>query len=122
MPKPAAQLRELEVEGTHWPPGKRLSGTILNNGRNIAATIKVLGYPARDSLRVWIHKLHPELHTRVVGRSDGLARPPAKKQAAVIALRTRQESPTPWHENWAQTGRLCTTGKFSYSSLRHSHP
>lgn len=23
-------------------------------------------YPARDSLRAWIHKLHPELHTRVL--------------------------------------------------------
>jgi putative transposase len=32
------------------------------------------------------------LDTRVVGRSDGLARPPAVKQAAVIALCTRQES------------------------------
>lgn len=35
--------------------------------------------------------LNPEPHRRVVGRSGG-ARPPAMKQAAVIALRTRQAS------------------------------
>lgn len=64
----------------------------LEYGRNIAATIKALGYPARDSLRAWIYEMHPELHTRVVSRSDGLARPPAVKQAAVIALCTRKES------------------------------
>ncbi|PKH14618.1 transposase [Pseudomonas sp. 43NM1] len=67
-------------------------GYYLEHGRSIAATIKALGYPARDSLRAWIYELHPELHMRVVGRSDGLARPPAMKQAAVIALCTRQES------------------------------
>src|SRR5450830_1103140 len=67
-------------------------GHYLEYGRSIAATIKALGYPARDSLRAWIYEIHPELHTRVVGRSDGLARPPAVKQAAVIALCTRKES------------------------------
>lgn len=64
----------------------------LEHGRCISATIKTLGYPARDSLRAWIHELHPELHTRVISRSDGLARPPEMKHAAVIALCTRQES------------------------------
>ncbi len=63
----------------------------LAHGRCIAATIKALGYPARDSLRAWIHELHPEL-PRVVGRSESLTRPPAMRQAAVIALCTRQES------------------------------
>ncbi|MDY7564590.1 IS3 family transposase [Pseudomonas sp. RTC3] len=61
-------------------------------GKHTGATIRQLGYPARDSLRAWIHQLHPELHTRVIGRSDGLAWPPAMKQAGVIALCTRQES------------------------------
>lgn len=64
----------------------------LDHGSCIAFTIKALGYPARDSLRSWIHELHPELHLRVVGRSNGIARSPAMKQAAVIALCTRQES------------------------------
>ena len=64
----------------------------LDHGRCIASTIKAEGYPARDSLRAWIHELPPELHTRLVGRSDGPAIPPAMKQAAVIALCMRQES------------------------------
>ena len=64
----------------------------LDHGSCIAFTIRALDYPARDSLRSWIHESHPELHIRVVGRSNGIARPPAMKQAAVIALCTRQES------------------------------
>ena len=36
----------------------------LEQGRCIAFTIKTLGYPARDSLRSWIHERHPELHMR----------------------------------------------------------
>ncbi|OOL34700.1 transposase [Pseudomonas sp. FSL W5-0299] len=54
-------------------------GYYLDHGRCIASTIKALGYPAQDSLCAWIHELPPELHTRVVGRSDGLARLPAMK-------------------------------------------
>lgn len=64
----------------------------LEHGRSIAATVTALGHPTRDSLRAWTYKLFPELHTRVVSRSGGLAHPPAMKQAAVIALCTRQES------------------------------
>lgn len=62
------------------------------HGRCIALTIKALGYPGRDSLRAWIREFHPELHTRVVSRSTGSARPPAMKKAAVIALCMRQDS------------------------------
>ena len=58
----------------------------LDHGRSIAFTIRELGYPVRESLRSWIHELHPELHVRIVGRSHGIAGPPAMKQAAVIAL------------------------------------
>ena len=64
----------------------------LDHGRCIAWTIKALGYPSRDLLRAWIRESHPELHRRLVGRSDSHARSPAMKQAAVIALCTRQES------------------------------
>ena len=61
----------------------------LDQGRCIAWTIKALGYPSRDLLRAWIRESHPELHRRLVGRSDSHARSPAMKQAAVIALCTR---------------------------------
>ena len=39
-------------------------GHFFDHGRCIAFTIKALGYPARKSLRSWIHELHPELHIR----------------------------------------------------------
>ena len=64
----------------------------LDHGRCIAWTIKALGYPSRDLLRAWIRESHPELRGRLMGRSDSHARSPAMKQAAVIALCTRQES------------------------------
>lgn len=80
--KPKYSQEQKEVAVRHY----------LDHGGCIAFTIRALGYPGRDSLRSWIHESHPELHIRVVGRSNGTARPPAMKQAAVIALCTRQES------------------------------
>jgi putative transposase len=77
-PKFSQAQKELAVE--HY----------LEHGRCIAATIRALGYPGRDSLAGWIQELHPEPRTRVVGRSE--ARAPALKQAAVIALCSRQGS------------------------------
>jgi transposase InsO family protein/transposase-like protein len=62
----------------------------LEHGRCISATIKALGYPGRVSLHAWIQELRPEEHTRVVGRSESAS--PGLKQAAVIALCTRQKS------------------------------
>jgi putative transposase len=77
-PKYSQAQRELAVE--HY----------LEHGRCVSATIKELGYPGRGSLPAWVQELHPETRTRVVGRSQGLT--PALKQAAVIALCTRQGS------------------------------
>ncbi len=62
----------------------------LEHGRSIAWTIKALGYPSRVLLRVWIGEVHPEARTRLVGRARDRAR--VDKQAAVIALCTRQGS------------------------------
>jgi putative transposase len=62
------------------------------HGRCIAATIKTLGYPSRDSLRAWIQAVRPRLCSPDVARPDTSARSPGLKQAAVIALCTRQES------------------------------
>src|ERR1700733_4466843 len=41
----------------------------LEHGRCIAATIRALGYPGRDSLTRWIQELCPQPKTRVVGKS-----------------------------------------------------
>jgi len=60
----------------------------LEHGRCVAATIKALGYPGRVSLHAWIQELRPEEQARVVGRSEAAS--PAIKQAAVIALCTRE--------------------------------
>ena len=64
----------------------------LAHGRCIAATIKALGYPSRDSLRAWILAVHPQLCSPGAARPDTSPRPLDLKQAAVIALCTRQES------------------------------
>ena len=64
----------------------------LAHGRCVAATTKTLGYPSRDSLRAWIQAVHPQLCSPGVVRPDTSPRPPELKQAAVIALCTRQES------------------------------
>ena len=62
----------------------------LDHGRCIAATIKSLGYPSRDSLSAWIEELYPRRLARVVGRTPELA--PEAKQSAVIALCMRPTS------------------------------
>lgn len=41
----------------------------LENGRCIAATIRVLGYPCRQLLVVWVQAWRPETRPRLVGRS-----------------------------------------------------
>jgi transposase InsO family protein/transposase-like protein len=62
----------------------------LENGRCLAATIGILGYPSTTLLSAWVRELHPQAVTRVVGPFPQLA--PAMKQAAVIALCMRQAS------------------------------
>jgi len=76
LPKYSQAQKQLAVE--HY----------LEHGRCTSATIKALGYPGRGSLPAWVQEQHPEIRPRVVGRSQGLT--PALKQAAVIALCTRQ--------------------------------
>jgi hypothetical protein len=62
----------------------------LDHGRCIDFTRKALGYPCRSLLRSWIDERHPELRRRSVGRNRTVPSPLATKQAAVIALCTRQ--------------------------------
>jgi transposase InsO family protein/transposase-like protein len=62
----------------------------LTHGRCLAVTTRALGYPSTTVLRAWLHELHPEARTRVVGRSG--ERASVDKQTAVIALCMRQGS------------------------------
>lgn len=81
-PKPKYSQEQKEVAVRHY----------LEHGRCIAATIRAQGYPGRASLVAWIEELHPQSRMRVVGKAERAPRPPALKQAAVIALCTRQGS------------------------------
>ena len=81
-PKPKYSQEQKEAAVRHY----------FDHGRCIAGTMKALGYPCRASLTAWIQELHPESRVRVVGSAERAPRPPALKQAAVIALCTRQGS------------------------------
>ena len=47
----------------------------LNHGRCLAATLKALGYPCRETLATWIDELRPETGIRVVGKAGGVMWP-----------------------------------------------
>ena len=64
----------------------------LDHGRCLAATLKALGYPSRETLAAWVDELYPETKHPVVGKARSVPRPPELKQAAVIELCTRQTS------------------------------
>lgn len=64
----------------------------LSHGQCLAATVKALGFPGRETLAAWIDELRPETRKRVVGKAGGVSQPPELKQAAVIELCTREES------------------------------
>jgi DNA invertase Pin-like site-specific DNA recombinase len=52
-----------------------------------------LGYPSRETLAAWIEELCPEIRKRIVGRAvDSVPKSQKVKQAAVIELRTREQS------------------------------
>ena len=55
----------------------------LDHDRCLAATLKALGYPCRDTLSACVYELRPETGKRVVGKARGVPRPPELKQAAV---------------------------------------
>ena len=58
----------------------------------MTGTIKALGYPCRDTFAAWLDELHPEARHHVAGKAAGVQHSPELKQAAVIALCTRQTS------------------------------
>ena len=64
----------------------------LDHDRCIASTIKILGYPCRETLTGWIEELHPEVRNRVIGRAANVQHCPEFKNTAVIDLCTRRTS------------------------------
>lgn len=81
-PKPKYSQDQKEIAVRHY----------LEHGRCVAATIMALGYPGRASLTAWVEELHPELRVRLVGHAERVSHSAELKQAAVIALCTRQGS------------------------------
>lgn len=73
-----------------WLQVARIAQTVwqLTHHRHAHA----LGYPGRASLTAWVEELHPELRVRLVGHAERVSHSTALKQAAVIALCTRQGS------------------------------
>ena len=60
----------------------------LAHGRNVAFTIRALGYPGRASLHAWVQEVNPNARPRVLGSLSSMA----DKRAAVLELCTREGS------------------------------
>ena len=60
--------------------------------RCIAATIRALGYPGRDTLTAWVREAFPEARKAMVGKVGRPRYPEALKEAGVIGLCMRQEN------------------------------
>ncbi len=58
----------------------------LEHGRNLSRTVRALGYPSRDTLRVWCDQLVPATRKK---RTGGIQYTQEQKREAVIALCTR---------------------------------
>lgn len=64
----------------------------LGHGRCMVVTRKALGYPCRDTLAAWVTELDPAAKMKLVGKARPVQFAEKKKQAAAIALCTRQSS------------------------------
>lgn len=65
----------------------------VGQGHCLIHTVRCLGYPSRETLRVWIRELRPEFGKTITGSSlVNVPRSRAEKQQAVIALNTRASS------------------------------
>jgi putative transposase len=64
----------------------------LDHGHCIAFTLRVLGYPSRDTFSKWLDELHPEVRMRMVGRAPNVQHPMETKKAAVLELCIRDTS------------------------------
>ena len=64
----------------------------LTHDRCVAATVRALGYPCRDTLVAWVREALPEARKTVVGSVGRRSYPEALKQAGVMELCTRQGS------------------------------
>jgi putative transposase len=52
----------------------------LDHGRCLAATLKALGYPCRETLAAWVDELYPETKHFVVSKAPSVPQPPCLSQ------------------------------------------
>lgn len=91
-----AYLQELETgvlweRYKRWPkysPEQKKAAVehFLEHGRNLSRTVRLLGYPTKQALRLWCDELAPGSRKK---RSGGLKYTQERKNEAVIALCTR---------------------------------
>ena len=73
----------------------------LDHDRCLAATLKALGYPCRETLSAWVDELYPETKHPVVGKARSVPRPQALKQAAVqLSFAPGRQVPRPLLRSW----------------------
>lgn len=66
----------------------------LEHGRRISATLRVFGYPSRETLRQWIHERCPDIRTASIQKRRHESFSEDEKRQAVIDLSTRDGSAT----------------------------
>jgi len=71
---------------------RRAVAHYVEQGHCLMHTIRCLGYPSRQALRLWIRELRPEFARTIAGNSSANAHNRIEKQEAVIALNTREGS------------------------------
>jgi putative transposase len=64
----------------------------LNFGQCIAATLKAIGYPCRETFSAWLNELAPGRQEKMTGRKSSISHNLETKQAAVAALCNRKTS------------------------------
>ena len=62
------------------------------HGENISRTVTSLGYPSRDTLRMWIDELSPGMRKAPVQSGPSVAFSDEEKRAAVVELCAREKS------------------------------
>jgi transposase InsO family protein/transposase-like protein len=63
-----------------------------SHGENISGTVSSLGYPSRDTLRMWIDELSPGMRKVPIQSGPSAALSDEKKRAAVVELCAREKS------------------------------
>lgn len=79
----------------------------LEHGCNLSRSVKALGYPSRETLRLWCNELMPGRHKR---RTGGMRLARDQKKEAVMELCTRTGTAIEVAKNMALSGKRYIIG------------